>query len=173
MAGFDETVDRVVVGSGAGSMSSGLVMRQAGKSVVVLEKTKFFGGTTARSGGVMRIPNNRFMVSGEDGPAKAVTYLEAVVGDDSDAPGTSKEKRLAYVTEAPRSLDFLVSQGVQLERGSKFWPDYYDELPGGCKTSRTVTALPFNKKEDGKVSGVVTVKKKASRGGSRRGWACW
>jgi len=72
-----------------------------------------------------------------------------VVGDDADAPGTSKEKRLTYVKEGPKALDFLVSQGVQLERGSKFWPDYYDELPGGCKTSRTVVALPFNKKELG------------------------
>jgi 3-oxosteroid 1-dehydrogenase len=149
MTSFDETFDWVVVGSGAGSISSGLLMRQAGKSVVVLEKTKVFGGTTAKSGGVMWIPNNRFMDPGEDSPEKAITYLNAVVGDDSDAPGTSKEKRLAYIKEAPKSVDFLVSQGVRLERGSKFWPDYYDELPGGCKTSRTVVALPFNKKELG------------------------
>jgi 3-oxosteroid 1-dehydrogenase len=149
MSSFDETVDWVVVGSGAGSISSGLLMRQAGKSVVVLEKTKVFGGTTAKSGGVMWIPNNRFMDPGEDSPEKAITYLNAVVGDDSDAPGTSKEKRLTYVREAPKAVDFLVSQGVKLERGSKFWPDYYDELPGGCKTSRTVVALPFNKKELG------------------------
>src|SRR5579862_6956495 len=122
MASFEEIVDWVVVGSGAGSMSSGLVMRQAGKSVVVLEKTKFFGGTTSKSGGVMWIPNNCFMSPGEDSPEKAIAYLEAVVGDDSDAPGTSRQKRLAYVNEAPRLLDFLRTQGVQLERGSRFWP---------------------------------------------------
>jgi 3-oxosteroid 1-dehydrogenase len=149
MTAFDEAADWVVVGSGAGSMSSGLLMRQAGKSVVILEKTNFFGGTTAKSGGVMWIPNNRFMSAGEDSAQKAAAYLEAVVGDDSDAPGTSKQKRLAYVHEAPKAVDFLVSRGVQLERGSKFWPDYYDELPGGCKTSRTVTAVPFNKDELG------------------------
>ena len=149
MSGFDETFDWVVVGSGAGSMSSGMLMRQAGKSVVVLEKTKFFGGTTAKSGGVMWIPNNPFMDPGEDSPEKAITYLDAVVGDDSDAPGTSHEKRLTYVNEAPRMVDFLLKQGVALERGSKFWPDYYDNLPGGCETSRTVIAPPFNKKELG------------------------
>jgi 3-oxosteroid 1-dehydrogenase len=149
MTSFDETFDWVVVGSGAGSISSGLWMRQAGKSVVVLEKTKFFGGTTAKSGGVMWIPNNRFMDPGEDSPDKAITYLNAVVGDAPDSPGTSEEKRLTYVKEAPKAVDFLIEQGVKLERGSKFWPDYYDELPGGCKTSRTVVALPFNKKELG------------------------
>jgi 3-oxosteroid 1-dehydrogenase len=38
---------------------------------------------------------------------------------------------------------------VKLRRGSVFWPDYYDELPGGCKTSRTVVAEPFDKSELG------------------------
>ena len=58
---FDEVFDFVVVGSGAGSMCAGLVMRAAGRSAVILEKTDFIGGTTARAGGVMWIPNNPFM----------------------------------------------------------------------------------------------------------------
>jgi 3-oxosteroid 1-dehydrogenase len=149
MADFDETFDWVVVGSGAGSMSSGLLMRHAGKSVVILEKSAFAGGTTCKSGGVMWIPNNRFMDEGEDSTEKGITYLDAVVGNDSDAPGSTHEKRLAYVVEAPKMLDFLVDQGVELERGSKFWPDYYDEMPGGCKTSRTVVAKVFDKNELG------------------------
>ena len=53
------------------------------------------------------------------------------------------------MTQAPRAVDFLVDQGVALQRGSTFWPDYYDEQPGGCKTSRTVVAKPFNRKELG------------------------
>ena len=77
MDGFDEIFDWVVVGSGAGSMSSALVMCQAGKSVVILEKTDKIGGTTAKSGGVMWIPANRFMAA--DGEADSVeaakTYL--------------------------------------------------------------------------------------------------
>ncbi|MET0241762.1 MAG: FAD-dependent oxidoreductase [Sphingobium sp.] len=144
MSGFDETFDWIVVGSGAGSMSSALVMRQAGKSALILEKTKFVGGTTAKSGGMMWIPNNRFMDPGEDSQEKAITYLDALVGDDPAFPGTSHVKRLAYVKEGPKMLDFIVGQGVEIERASHFWPDYYDELPGGCKTSRGVTAKPYN-----------------------------
>ena len=151
MADFDESFDWVVVGSGAGSMSSALVMRQAGKSVVILEKTEFVGGTTAKSGGVMWIPNNRFIRAEEpdESAEKAITYLDAVCNDGSDAPGTSHEKRLVYVNEAPKMLDFIIGQGVEVERASQFWPDYYDDLPGGCKTSRCVTAKYFNLKELG------------------------
>ena len=156
MADFDETFDWVVVGSGAGSFSSALVMRQAGKSVLILEKTEFAGGTTAKSGGVMWIPANQFMA--DDGDADnvedALAYLDALQElDGGEAPGTSPEKRRAYVTEARKAVDFLVRQGVRLRRGPAFWPDYYDELPGGCKTSRTVVAEPFNLKELGAMSG--------------------
>jgi 3-oxosteroid 1-dehydrogenase len=149
MADFDETFDWVVVGCGGGSMSSALLMRQAGKSVAILEKSPYAGGTTSKSGGVMWIPANPFMDPGEDSVEKGITYLDAVVGDDSDAPGTTHEKRLAYIVEGSKMIEFLLKQGVKLERGSQFWPDYYDELPGGCKTSRTITAVPFNKAELG------------------------
>jgi len=151
MAGFDETFDWVVVGSGAGSMSSALVMRKAGKSVVILEKTKFVGGTTAKSGGVMWIPNNRFIRAAEpdESAEKAIAYLDAVCGDGPDTPGTSRDKRRAYVNEAPKMLDFIIEQGIEMERTAEYWPDYYDELPGGCKTSRCVTAKYFNTKELG------------------------
>lgn len=150
MAQFDETFDWVVVGSGAGSMSSALLMKEAGKSCVILEKAAWVGGTTCKSGGVMWIPANRFMDPGEDSVEKGVEYLNNVVPDGEDSPGTSPERRRAYVVEARKMLDFIVGQGVELERGSTFWPDYYDELPGGVKTSRTVTALPFDKNELGK-----------------------
>lgn len=149
MADFEETFDWVVVGSGGGSMASGLLMRKVGKSVLILEKSEFAGGTTAKSGGVIWMPNNPFMDPGEDSLEKAIAYLDAVVGDDEDTPGTSPEKRRTYVIEGSRMIEFLVREGVALERCSVFWPDYYDELPGGCKSSRTVSAKPFDKKELG------------------------
>ncbi|WP_298290549.1 FAD-dependent oxidoreductase [Novosphingobium sp.] len=147
---YDETFDFAVVGSGGGSMCSALVMRQAGKSVVVLEKTGLIGGTTARSGGVMWIPNNRFMK--RDGVAdsfeQATTYLDAVVGNRNDAPGTSPERRRAYVAEGAEMVDFLVEKGIRLNRVD-YWPDYYDDAPGGSEQGRTVVAELFNVNELG------------------------
>lgn len=147
---FDELQDWVVVGSGAGSMCSGLLMRSLGKSVVILEKSTLVGGTTARSGGVMWIPNNPFMKRDgvEDSPEQALTYLEHAVGQQTDAPGATAQRCQVYVQQAPQMLGFLMDQGVRFNRVA-YWPDYYDELPGGSVQGRTVVAEPFDINELG------------------------
>ena len=147
---MDEQFDFVVVGSGGGSMSAALVMREAGKSVLVLEKTDLLGGSTAKSGGVMWIPNNRFNAAEgiEDSLEKAEEYLNAVVeAYPGDAPGTSREKRRTYIVEANAMIDFLMRKGIPFEKAPK-WPDYYDDRPGGMLT-RTVHAKLFNVNELG------------------------
>lgn len=152
MSEFHESHDWIVVGSGAGSCVSALVMRSAGKSVLVLEKTEHLGGTTAKSGGVMWIPGNRFMreAGAEDSLEASERYLDALQDlDGGQAPGTSTAKRRAFLVHAPEAIDFLCEQGVALRRGPAQWPDYYDELPGACKSTRTVVALPFNLRQLG------------------------
>jgi 3-oxosteroid 1-dehydrogenase len=141
----DEVFDFVVVGSGGGSMCAALMMRSLGRSVVILEKCDLVGGTTARSGGVMWIPNNRFLAEDgiEDSVDKAMTYLEATSGQSVDAPGSTLERRRAYVTEAPKMIDFLASQQIKLRR-VKYYPDYYDDRPGGLVPGRAVVAELFD-----------------------------
>src|SRR5579859_3430271 len=147
---FDETFDFVVVGSGGGSMCAGLLMRTLGKSVLILEKTSLVGGTTARSGGVMWVPNNPFMARDgvEDSYEKAAAYLDAALGAQAGAPGATPARRATYLKEAPRMLEFLGSQGVKLTRCAE-WPDYYDDLPGGSVPGRTVVAELFDANELG------------------------
>lgn len=145
MSQFDETCDFVVIGCGGGSMCAGLVMREAGKSVVILEKTEFAGGTTAMSGGVMWIPNNRFMAADgvNDSLEKARLYLDTLVGEHADAPGATPQRRETYLREAPAMIEFLIVQGIKLRR-SPTWPDYYDDQPGGSAAGRTVVADLFD-----------------------------
>lgn len=150
MEDMDETYDFVVVGSGGGSMCAGLVMRSAGKSVLILEKTDLIGGSTAKAGGVMWIPANRFMAEAgvEDSPEKGEEYLNAVVeAYPGEAPGTSRERRRTYITEANQMIDFLMNHGVPFER-APLWPDYYDDRPGGT-LGRTVHAKVFDINELG------------------------
>jgi 3-oxosteroid 1-dehydrogenase len=146
---MDETFDFVIVGSGAGSMCAAMVMRSLGKTVLVLEKTDLLGGTTARSGGVMWIPNNRFMKAArvEDSYEKALTYLDALAEGQTDAPGVTRERRLAYLQEAPKMLEFMESHGVPLRRLASY-PDYYD-APGHSEESRTVVAELFDQRQLG------------------------
>ena len=118
--------------------------------MVILEKMKFVGGTTARSGGVMWMPNNPFMKRDgvEDSLEKAMTYLDNTVGDHDDTPGATRERRYTYLTQAPRMVDFLIRQGIKLTR-QPYWPDYYDDRPGGSAPGRTVIAEYFNANELG------------------------
>jgi len=156
MSDFDEAFDFVVVGSGGGSMCAALVACSAGKTAVVLEKTDLIGGTTARSGGVMWIPNNPFMKQDgvQDSLEAAAQYLDAVVGDHNDTPGASKARRRAFLEEGPKMLDFLIGKGLKFSRISS-WPDYYDEAPGSSVPGRTVVADLFDVNELGEAKNLL------------------
>src|SRR3546814_14646336 len=92
MTQFDESHDFVVVGSGGGSLCAGLVLREAGKSVLIVEKTGQVGGTTSRSGGVMWMPNHPILKL--DGlvhsDEREATYTAAVLGYVCHKPGSTR-----------------------------------------------------------------------------------
>lgn len=146
---MSDTFDFVVVGSGGGSMCAALVLRAAGKSVLILEKSGLVGGTTAISGGVMWIPDNRYMKAAgiPDSREQALRYVDAVIGDHPDTPGASRARRHAYVEQAPRMLDFLMEQGIRLRRMPR-WPDYY-AASGESEPGRAVVSELFDIKQLG------------------------
>lgn len=60
---WDAVADLVVVGSGAAASAAAATAAAAGAHVIVLEKTDWVGGTTAKSGGVFWVPDNPHMRS--------------------------------------------------------------------------------------------------------------
>lgn len=74
---WDDTADVVVVGAGAAGFTSAITARDSGASVLLLEKADAPGGTTAKSGGSIWIPNNsRMRAAGiEDSRADALRYV--------------------------------------------------------------------------------------------------
>ena len=70
--------DLVVVGAGAGGLSTAITAKKKGLNVIVLEKDQVFGGTTAFSGGVLWIPGNHHakQTGIQDSREAALTYLK-------------------------------------------------------------------------------------------------
>ena len=75
--------DIVVVGSGAAGMTAALTAAHQGLSVVIVEKAAHYGGSTARSGGGVWIPNNEALQADgvTDTPEAARSYLHSIIGD--------------------------------------------------------------------------------------------
>ncbi len=129
------TFDVVVIGCGAAGMTAALRAAKRGLSVVVVEKAPTFGGSAARSGAGIWIPNNEVILAAgvPDTPAKAATYLAAVVG--ADVP-TAKQQ--AFLANGPAMISFVLRNSPLRFRYMDGYADYYPELPGGIARGRSI-----------------------------------
>lgn len=135
-----QTCDVLIVGSGAGGLSTAITAKKLGLEVIVIEKEEHFGGTTAFSGGVLWIPGNSHAVRAghSDSREAAITYLRNETGN------YFSEKEIdAFLDQGPRMLDFF-----ERETEAKFvlsgYPDYHPDVPGGAAIGRSVTAAPYD-----------------------------
>jgi 3-oxosteroid 1-dehydrogenase len=140
-ARWDHEFDVVVVGSGAGGMTSAICAHDLGQSVVLLEKSDQYGGTTAISGGGVWVPCNHLLeaAGASDTHDEALTYLKAATR------GMVAESRLlAYLEQAPRMLRYLEEKTWLKYRAMPHYSDYYPQLPGAKPGNRTLDPLPFD-----------------------------
>jgi 3-oxosteroid 1-dehydrogenase len=133
--------DTVVVGSGAAGMTAALTAAARGLSAVVLEKADRFGGSTARSGGGIWIPNNEVIARDgvRDNADDARAYLASIVG-----PHSSAERQRAYLEHGPAMLSFVLANTPLRLRWVTGYSDYYPERPGGRPRGRSVEPRPFD-----------------------------
>ncbi|WP_326834953.1 FAD-binding protein [Amycolatopsis rhabdoformis] len=142
---WDREVDLLVLGSGAGGLGAAVVGAEEGLSVLVLEKTEWLGGTTARSAGTCWIPGHRWQPDPVADTAAATTYLDALVGDRAD-----RELRETYLAHGPAAIDHLDHLGVRF-RHAKTVVDYHPELPGSG-LGRALEPHPFDGRLLGKAA---------------------
>src|SRR2546425_941982 len=96
-----ESVDVVVVGSGAGGLTAALSAALGECSVRVIESTGYYGGTTAYSGGAIWVPGNPLMARAgiPDSMDDARAYLRELSGDS-----VTDACRKAYLRAGPEMV---------------------------------------------------------------------
>ncbi|MFC4009314.1 3-oxosteroid 1-dehydrogenase [Nonomuraea purpurea] len=134
-AAADAEYDVVVVGSGAAGMTAALTAAKRGLSVVVIEKAPTFGGSAARSGAGIWIPNNEVILAAgvPDTPAKAAAYLARVVGDT-----VPSARQQAFLAAGPNMISFVMRNSPLRFRFMEGYSDYYPEFPGGMPAGRSI-----------------------------------
>jgi len=144
MADWSETRDFVIIGSGGGSVPAALLMKDRGKSAVILEKQDMFGGSTAMSGGVAWIPDNSVAKEAgiADSPAAARAYLDACIGEAGRE--STPARRSAFLETGPVLVDYLRARGMRFVHAEGY-SDYHEgEVPGGNPRGRGLVAANFD-----------------------------
>ncbi|WP_330275064.1 3-oxosteroid 1-dehydrogenase [Lentzea sp. NBC_00516] len=126
--------DVVVVGAGAAGMTAALAAAKRGLSCVVVEKAPTYGGSAARSGAGIWVPNNEVILAAgiPDTPAKAAQYMAAVVGD------IPLVRQQAYLSHGPQMISFVMRNSPLRFRHMDGYSDYYPEYPGGIAKGRSI-----------------------------------
>ncbi|MGI8335963.1 3-oxosteroid 1-dehydrogenase [Actinomadura scrupuli] len=140
-AAAEVTYDVVVVGSGAAGMTAALTAAKRGLQTVVVEKAPTFGGSAARSGAGIWIPNNEVILAAgvPDTPAKAATYLASVVGGTAPA-----DRQQAFLAKGPAMISFVLRNSPLRFRWMEGYSDYYPELTGGMPNGRSIEPDMFD-----------------------------
>jgi succinate dehydrogenase/fumarate reductase flavoprotein subunit len=134
------TCDLLVVGSGAGGLSTAIVAKKAGLDVIVIEKEPVFGGTTALSGGVLWIPGNPHAKAQgiTDTREAARTFLKHETGNFFDEAAVD-----TFLDNAPQMVAWFERE-TSVKFVATLYPDYHPDSPGGVDVGRAILAAPFD-----------------------------
>ena len=138
---WDHTVDWLVIGSGAGAMTTGIVAHDRGARVLLLEKSDRYGGSSAMSGGSLWIPANHLMADAgiPDSRDEALAYLREITA--GQVPEAKLER---YVDESPRALRFLCERTHLRMLSLPAYADYYPRAKGSKPGGRSLDPMTFD-----------------------------
>ncbi|MCF4166201.1 FAD-dependent oxidoreductase [Zavarzinia compransoris] len=124
--------DVIVVGAGAGGMLAANRAHDLGLSVLLIEKSDRFGGTSAVSGGAIWVPCNEDL-GAKDNRGQALDYLRACTKG-----AVPEEKLAAYVDNAAPMVRYTAEKVGLGFKAVMEYPDYYPDRPGALPGGRTM-----------------------------------
>jgi len=141
-----DSVDLVVIGSGAAGFSAALNAAIDGARVLLVERTAHVGGTSALSASTAWVPGTRrgLEVNPDDTPERVATFLNHAVGDRSDP-----KMRQTFIEQGPQAITQLEDHSALQFQVRMLHPDYLSELEGSVLRGRAIEPQPF----DGKLLG--------------------
>ena len=142
------TYDLVIAGSGAAGMTAAITAARAGLKVLIVEKARWNGGTTAYSGGGLWIPNNHHQQAAglADSVEQAETYLKNVLGNYFDP-----DKIAVFLSQAPEMLRFIEANS-DVRTVTTAGIDY-EPWRDGAAMGRSVIVPAYDNKRLGKERG--------------------
>ncbi len=135
-----DTVDVLILGSGAAGLTAAILAHDHGARVLILERSAHVGGTSAVSGGALWVPGNDHMaeLGEEDSREDAIGYCKALaMGKTSDALIET------FVDTAPMMARYL-EERTELKLVPLSTPDYHPEVCGGKLAGRTLEPALFD-----------------------------
>jgi succinate dehydrogenase/fumarate reductase flavoprotein subunit len=155
---FDHEADVVVVGTGIAGCSAAVNSADLGLSVVMVEKSRDGGGTSAKAAGGMMIPNNRQMIAAglEDPREDFVRFLARVgrpllyrpQGERFGLPDWEHRLIELYYDNAADALARLEEIGALRTMLLPDWPSYNDLPEDRGRFGRTL----FNVDDSGEMT---------------------
>lgn len=141
------TCDLLIVGSGAAGMAAAISARHRGLNPVIIEKSDFFGGSTAVSGGAIWVPNNPLMLAAglKDSRAAARTYIQGETGNLFNP-----ELVDAFLDKGPEAIGFFHEKTALKMAHRPVSPDYHPDAEGATEGGRAVDAFDYDGRRLGK-----------------------
>ncbi len=179
---WDHEADILVVGSGVGASVAAVTADENGDTVVIVEKAPILGGTSAKSAGVLWIPNNFSLREKgiDDNEKDCLEYMARYSYPETYNPENKQlglsagefELLKAFYGNATKAVDRLGKHGdlkvaewrmFQLDRSA---PDYLDQVPENkVPAGRALGPL----KKDGTIGGGVELMMQLGNAVKKRG----
>ncbi|HXY64192.1 MAG TPA: 3-ketosteroid-delta-1-dehydrogenase [Mycobacterium sp.] len=136
----DTLVDLLVVGSGTG-IAAALAAHECGLTVLIVEKSSYVGGSTARSGGALWLPASPILEEkgARDTTERAEAYLRSIVAGTAPT-----ERSTGYLKNVTATVELLRRTTPIRLTWAKDYSDYHPEALGGTAGGRTCECRPLD-----------------------------